>query len=65
MTSAQTQKRQNELIILQSKHSEYLYRKENEIHDKIEQEQFVTSEEWKLFLTLKIQHLLDAIEGRA
>ena len=65
MASAQPQKRQNELIILQNKHSEYFYRRENEIQDKIEQEQFVTPEEWKLFITLKIQHLLDAVEGKA
>jgi hypothetical protein len=58
-----TQKRRQDLVILQAEHSEYLYRRENEIQDKIEQEQSLTPEEWHLFWMRKTQHLQDFVEG--
>jgi hypothetical protein len=52
----------SELRILQAEHSEYLYKRENEIQDKIEQEVQLTPEERDLFWMRKIQHLQNALE---
>lgn len=51
-----------ELRILQAEHSEYLYKRENEIQDKIELEQQLTTEERDLFWMRKVQHLQDALD---
>jgi hypothetical protein len=57
-----TEKKRRGLIELQAEHSEYLYRRENEILDKIEQENPLTPEEWHLIWIRTAQHLQDAID---
>jgi hypothetical protein len=57
-----TEKQRHDLIKLQGEHSEYLYRRENEILDKIEQENPLTPEEWHLIWVRTTQHLQDSID---
>jgi len=56
------EKKRLDLIILQAEHSEYLYKRENEIQDKIEQEIHLTTEERDLFWMRKAQHLQDTLD---
>ena len=58
---ASVEKKRNELILLQAEHSEYLYRRENEILDKIEQEQPLTPEEQMLFLMRNFQQMNESL----
>jgi len=51
-----------QLRILQAENSEYLYKRENEIQDKIEQELELTTEERDLFWMRKVQHLQDTLD---
>ena len=57
-----TEKKRNDLIKSQGEYSEYLYRRENEILDKIEQENPLTPEEWHLIWIRTTQHLQDSID---
>jgi len=60
-----TEKKKHELILLQAEHSGYLFKRENEILDKIEQELSLTPEEQMLFFMRTFQHMqqtLDQIE---
>jgi len=54
------EKRRYDLIKLQAEHSEYLYRRENEIMDKIELEESLTPEEWHLIVMRIAQHLQES-----
>ena len=56
------ERRGSQLRILQAENSEYLYKRENEIQDKIEQELQLTREERDLFWMRKVQHLQDALD---
>jgi len=51
------EKERDDLIMLQAEHSEYLFKRENEILDKIEQEQHLTPEEAHLIWVRVIRHL--------
>ena len=56
-----TEKKKHELILLQAEHSEYLFKRENEILDKIEQEQLLTPEEQMLFLMRNLQQVNESL----
>ena len=56
-----TQRKKLELILLQAEHSEYLFKRENEILDKIEQEQPLTPEERMLFLMRNFQQMNESL----
>ena len=56
------EKKRLDLMILQAEHSEYLYKRENEIQDKIEQEIHLTPEERELFWMRKVQHVQDTLD---
>jgi hypothetical protein len=56
------EKKRHDLILLQAEHSEYLYKRENEILDKIEQEQPLTQEEWHLIVIRMTQHLRAVVD---
>ncbi len=56
------ERRGSQLRILQAENSEYLYKREKEIQDKIEQELQLTREERDLFWMRKVQHLQDALD---
>jgi hypothetical protein len=62
MRRVDTEKKRRDLIKTQGEHSEYLYRRENEILDKIEQENPLTPEEWCLIWIRTTQHLQDSID---
>jgi len=51
-----------DLMNHQAEYSEYLYKRENEIQDKIEQEIHLTPEERELFWMRKVQHLQDTLD---
>ena len=56
-----SEKKKHELILLQAEHSEYLFKRENEILDKIEQEQLLTPEEQMLFLMRNLQQINESL----
>ena len=58
----ESEKHRHDLISLQAEHSEVLYGRENEVLDKIEQEQPLTPEEKMFFFMRAFHHLQRTLE---